>query len=326
MKKDIKYVQVVSENRKKATELAKIINPLKEGTMKQIVNVIKKSLFALLICLVLTTAAFAGDESVNWTINSGETLELHISGISSLNKIEGLLFNGEDVMDFVLDGVSKGDVKKSKKNVHDIEDFKGLTLTFSSIDWSDPGILTVIYKDGRQTDIEMVGNPFAETQFLPDELTDQADDVPYFISAMSPQSASCNGVYSSGNPYPCCANGGNCTHYTWYRARSSYRGWNMSLPAWSHAKYWAAKAASDGRFYVTSYPRAKYNSSKPYSIAVRTSTTGTPYGHVAWLFDYNSSYAFVDEGLCDDTAPFLPKTRISKTYSRSYFQFYVSRK
>lgn len=107
---------------------------------------------------------------------------------------------------------------------------------------------------------------------------------------------SCAGVYSPGNPYPCCSysgiNGyGNCTFAAWYHAK---RFWNVSLPTWgggglSDAKYWFDKL-KDINGYPTSPTPALY------SIAV--STTIHPSGHVAWVMEIIDNNVVVLEQSC----------------------------
>lgn len=127
-----------------------------------------------------------------------------------------------------------------------------------------------------------------------------------FGTVLSVQGQTCAGVYSPGNPYPCCdtagnavssssGNGlGNCTFATWYHAR---RFWGDTLPTWggggqSDAKYWFDKLKNNG--YPTSATPALY------SIAV-SSTYGSS-GHVAWVMEIQNDQVYVFEQNCGTSA------------------------
>ena len=115
---------------------------------------------------------------------------------------------------------------------------------------------------------------------------------------------SCGGQYSSGNPYPCCGNGGNCTWWTWKQARDV---WGVSLPGWGNANTWASYARSAG------YPV----SSTPAVNTIGVSLSGaTGLGHVVWITKVNSNGTVqVSEMNCNWGSGGVKYT----TYYTSYF-------
>ncbi len=56
----------------------------------------------------------------------------------------------------------------------------------------------------------------AEVQ-LPDSVMEEARLAEQESSVISPLISNCCGYYSSGNPFPCCDDKGNCTWWVWYR-------------------------------------------------------------------------------------------------------------
>lgn len=127
-----------------------------------------------------------------------------------------------------------------------------------------------------------------------------------FGTALSAQGQTCAGVYSPGNPYPCCSyNGnsgyGNCTFAAWYHAK---RFWGDSLPTWgsgglSDAKYWFDKLKNNNGYPTSATPAL-------YSIAVN-STYGVS-GHVAWVMEIQNDQVLVFEQNCGSSAQGITQT------------------
>lgn len=138
------------------------------------------------------------------------------------------------------------------------------------------------------------------------------------INAAGP-SNSCGGYYSSGNPYPCCKNGGNCTWWAWKMAKGN---WGVSLPSWGDAYQWLNNAGNSG-YQTTTTPEVN-------SIAINTTAMATingkrqKAGHVAWVISYDNFSVYVSEMICDDSNnPKVQGGSRNKSYSRSYFEKYI---
>lgn len=107
----------------------------------------------------------------------------------------------------------------------------------------------------------------------------------------------------SGNIYPCCDNGGNCTWWAW---ESVCRNWHVGLVNWGNANTWAGHASVDPDYDILSYPVVG-------SIATRDLGT---YGHVAWVVAVNGNTVTVTEENCCDTCAGGMRTW---NYSAGYF-------
>ncbi len=105
------------------------------------------------------------------------------------------------------------------------------------------------------------------------------------------------------NPYPCCANGSNCTWWAWHEACCN---WKVALPGWGNANTWHSYAKSHPDFVVQSSPSVG---------SIATSTKGT-YGHVAWVVGVGNGTVTVREMNCCGTCKWGMGTRVHKT---SYF-------
>jgi surface antigen len=159
----------------------------------------------------------------------------------------------------------------------------------------------------------------AKQMFLKIMATSKSLQLILFLSlclTLSVQAQTCAGVYSPGNPYPCCTyNGsggyGNCTFAAWYHAK---RFWGYSMPTWggngaSDAKYWFDKSKASG--LPTSLTPALY------SIAV--SSTLSTSGHVAWVMEIRDNDVLVFEQLCGSGAQGITQTwRPISTFNKGF--------
>lgn len=107
----------------------------------------------------------------------------------------------------------------------------------------------------------------------------------------------------ANDPYPCCANGGNCTWWAW---ESACCNWGAALPGWGNANQWGGNAKLDPNYDVLASPVVG-------SIANRVSGT---YGHVAWVTAVNGSSIDVTEENCCGACNYGMR---SWTYQASYF-------
>ena len=92
-------------------------------------------------------------------------------------------------------------------------------------------------------------------------------------------------ICGANNPYPCCANGGNCTWWAWHEMCCN---WGYAAGGWGNANTWATNAAAAGHT-VTSTPTVG-------SIAVDSLTQ--PYGHVVYVTGVSGSNITVREMNC----------------------------
>jgi surface antigen len=242
---------------------------------------------------------------INWTMD-GDALSIDNHG-----------FHYEDVVDFTWKGrvVTEQIQQMINDGMAEIEEgpdgFK-LIIKGADLEVEEPGEFGVMLHSGsrgrlKEVTVEMLASPVPSEQMCGP------------ASPASAKTASCGGYYDSTNPYPCCSNGsrpdGNCTWYAWYRAHQTYRGWGRKLPAWGNAKDWASRASRAG-YKVSSTPKGYKDG---YSIGCNTSGT---YGHVAWVYDYDSNYVWVDEMNCCNCS--VAGYRTGAKYKRSYFK-YISR-
>jgi hypothetical protein len=243
---------------------------------------------------------------MDWTVE-GDALSIDNQG-----------FHFEDVVDFTWKGrvVTEQIQQMLSDGTAEIQEHgKGFKLLIKGADLrvEEPGEFGVmLHSDSgprlKEVTVEMLASPIpSEKMCGPSSIADKAG------------TSSCGGFYDSSDPYPCCSNGsrpdGNCTWYAWYRAHQTYRGWGRKLPGWGNAKDWASRAASAG-YKVSSTPKGY---KEGYSIGCNTSGT---WGHVAWVYNYDSNYVWVDEMNCCDCS--AAGFRKDVKYKRSFFK-YISR-
>ena len=267
----------------------------------------KRLLLALLTIGLLTVpSSYVQSEtskgsapSITWSV-SKDSLSISFNRVD-LAKVMDYTWKGRVVTELIQEMIENGTAQLVKTS-------KGFRLVIAGADneLDEPGEFGVMLQSGKEVVIDMLASPIpSEKACAP--------------SSIAPQTASCGGFYDAINPYPCCDNGsrpdGNCTWYVWYRAHQTYRGWGVKLPGWGNAKTWAKNAAKAG-YKVLSKPKSY---KEGYSIGCNTSGT---YGHVAWIYDYDSNYVWVDEQNCCNCS--VAGTRIGAKYKRSYFT-YISR-
>lgn len=224
----------------------------------------------------------------------------------------------KDIVDFtwngriVTDAVNK---MMSEGQASIMETAQGFTFSVKNADYNEDGNFGVMLASGEVIEISVPALPVpSEKMCSPEERHSKLSRSQQAISPLTATS-SCGGFSDSSDPYPCCTNGsrpdGNCTWYAWYRAHQSYHGWGQKLPAWGNAISWCANALKSG-YTVSSTPRG---SAQGYSIGCHSSGAG----HVAWVWNYDSNYVWVDEQNCCDCS--VAGTRIGAKYPRSYFKY-----
>lgn len=257
----------------------------------------------------------AGEFDLSWEVKSND-FRVIFKGVDYRDVLD-FTWNGKIVTDAVDEMIGN-----HQAEIAETDD--GFVFSVKDASDKEEGDFGVMLVSGEVIDIRVPVIP------VPSEKMCQPSKKDYEASALgkilSPSGvvtagASCCGGYcDSSNPYPCCTNGsrpdGNCTWYAWYRAHQSSRGWGRSLPSWGNANQWCSKAKAAG-YTVSSTPRGY---KQGYSIGCRSSGVG----HVAWVYDYDSKYVWVDEQNCCDCS--VAGTRIGAKYARSYFKGYIYKK
>lgn len=120
----------------------------------------------------------------------------------------------------------------------------------------------------------------------------------------------CGAFSDTGNIYPCCSNGGNCTWWVWYQAQIN---WGVNLPNWGFAYDWwnnARSSNSTGGYTGSPIPAVS-------TIAVNPTFNGT--GHVAWVTQVNSDGSvLVSEMNCSPSQQY-PSQQNNKYYPPNWF-------
>jgi surface antigen len=269
--------------------------------------------------LLLMVAASLCFSPLAWAKAGTVTKKINWSMENDTLSIDNQGFHFQDVVDFTWKGrvVTEQVQQMIDDGTAEIEEtadgFK-LQIKGADLQVEEPGEFGVMIHSNsgvklKEVTVEMLASPIPSEKMCGPESS---------LSAKAAAS-SCGGFSDSSNPYPCCSNGsrpdGNCTWYAWYRAHQSYRGWGKALPAWGNAKDWASKASKAG-YKVSSTPKGYKNG---YSIGCNTSGT---WGHVAWVYDYDSNYVWVDEMNCCDCS--VAGYRSEAKYKRSYFKYISS--
>jgi surface antigen len=161
---------------------------------------------------------------------------------------------------------------------------------------------------------------------------------------------SCDGITSSGNPYPCCTNtkpqygNGNCTWYAAYRAATAWGDGFYDLGSLGNAKNWwtsiqnKQNSSADRTAFVHQLGRSLNTdgSNLPVIGSVAIRTIGS-FGHVAWVVGVDTSVTpatvtVMEQNCIHDgdklLSPSFPEAMSnslrSKTYSASHFQHYIT--
>jgi len=197
--------------------------------------------------------------------------------------------------------------------VYDLAEGQGLCVAgvravAGSVQWLSKNRLKYLPQTENRTKPHPTVVNLAEAELVP--LTSCTKQTP---SNFVPMVACCGGTCDSyacgtGNPYPCCDNGGNCTWWSWDRA---CRYWGEALPGWGNAHSWLRNAEQDG------YP----TSTEPQvgTIACDSNNTLSRYGHVCWVLQVTPTHIYVSEQNCG--GGYGDQTR---WYDRSIFEGYIS--
>lgn len=108
---------------------------------------------------------------------------------------------------------------------------------------------------------------------LPENFWDITETAVQTSGVISPLVSSCCGYYSSGNPFPCCTNKGNCTWWVYYNY--GY------VPFRGDAGTWWSQVPNYSDWSRGSQPKKNQE-----NIAWWSKTSSPPYGHVAYASNY----------------------------------------